>query len=94
MRFLIKIIFLLPVLGFILSLTQPVYSATNGSYDAVVKIFVASNAMDYYRPWQSTGNNFSSGTGCVIGGNRILTNAHVVNDQTFIQVKKLNLKKA
>jgi len=56
--------------------------------DAVVKIFVTSNAMDYYRPWQSKGIAGSGGSGAIIEGNRILTNAHVVSDQTFIQVKK------
>ena len=56
--------------------------------DAVVKVFVTSNQMDYYRPWQSIGINSSAGSGCIIKGNKILTSAHVVADQTFIQVKK------
>lgn len=56
--------------------------------DAVVKIFVTSNKMDYYRPWQSHGINSQVGSGSIIKGNRILTNAHVVSDHTFIQVKK------
>ena len=29
-----------------------------------------------------------SGSGCIIQGNRILTNAHVVSDQTFIRVRR------
>ncbi|MCA9402644.1 MAG: trypsin-like peptidase domain-containing protein [Candidatus Omnitrophica bacterium] len=56
--------------------------------ESVVKIFVTSNRMDFYRPWQSHGISSSSGSGAIISGNRILTNAHVVKDQTFIQVKK------
>ncbi|MCK5215760.1 MAG: trypsin-like peptidase domain-containing protein [Candidatus Omnitrophica bacterium] len=56
--------------------------------DAVVKVFVTVNKIDYYRPWQSHGSAFSSGSGCVIEGNHILTNAHVVSDSTFIQVRK------
>jgi S1-C subfamily serine protease len=56
--------------------------------DAVVKIFVTKNQMDYYRPWQAKGSSSTSGSGCVISGNRILTNAHVVSDSTFIQVRK------
>lgn len=56
--------------------------------NAVVKIFVTTNRMDYYRPWQSKGIKASGGSGAIIEGNRILTNAHVVSDQTFIQVKK------
>jgi len=56
--------------------------------NAVVKIFVTTNKMDYYRPWQSKGIKASGGSGTIIEGNRILTNAHVVSDHTFIQVKK------
>jgi len=56
--------------------------------NAVVKIFVTTNKMDYYRPWQSKGIKSSGGSGTIIKGNRILTNAHVVSDHTFIQVKK------
>jgi len=56
--------------------------------DSVVKVFVTSNKMDYYRPWQSKGIRASGGSGAIIKGNRILTNAHVVSDHTFIQVKK------
>lgn len=56
--------------------------------ESVVKIFVTTNRMDFYRPWQSHGISSSSGSGAIISGNRILTNAHVVKDQTFVQVKK------
>lgn len=56
--------------------------------DSVVKIFVTSNQVDFTKPWQSTGSHSSSGSGCVIEGNRILTNAHVVANHTFIQVRK------
>ena len=56
--------------------------------DTVVKIFVTSNPMDYYSPWQSQGISISTGSGSIITGNQILTNAHVVADHTFIQVKK------
>lgn len=57
---------------------------------SVVKLFVTSNKMDFYRPWQSHGISSSSGSGAIITGQRILTNAHVVADHTFIQVKKHN----
>jgi S1-C subfamily serine protease len=63
---------------------QPEVSLTN----AVVKVFVTSNQMDYYRPWQSKGIDAGGGSGAIIQGQRILTNAHVVADHTFIQVKK------
>ncbi len=60
----------------------------DGIRDAVVKVFVTKNSMDYYQPWQSEGSNAMSGSGAIISGNRILTNAHVVSDHTFIQVRK------
>ncbi len=56
--------------------------------ETVVKVFVTANKMDYYRPWQSEGVRAGAGSGVIIKGNRILTNAHVVSDHTFIQVKK------
>ncbi len=56
--------------------------------DSVVKIYTTTNRVDFYHPWQSKGSTALIGSGCIISGNRILTNAHVVSDQTFIQVKK------
>jgi S1-C subfamily serine protease len=58
--------------------------------ESVVKVFVTSNSIDFTNPWQSQGSNSSSGSGFIISGNRILTNAHVVSDSTFIQVRKEN----
>jgi S1-C subfamily serine protease len=62
--------------------------ASTSETNSVVKIYVTTNKMDYYRPWQSQGMSASVGSGAIIEGNKILTNAHVVADQTFIQVKK------
>ncbi len=56
--------------------------------EAVVKIYTTYNEYDYYEPWQMLGQEERTGSGCIIKGNRILTNAHVVGDQTFIQVRK------
>ncbi len=58
--------------------------------DAVVKVYTTANPIDFYRPWQSKGSEPFTGSGCIIPGNRILTNAHAVTDQTFIQVKKFS----
>ncbi|MBL7176627.1 MAG: trypsin-like peptidase domain-containing protein [Desulfobacteraceae bacterium] len=56
--------------------------------EAVVKIYTVYNRHDYYDPWQMVGQTYRNGSGCIISGGRILTNAHVVGDQTFIQVRK------
>ncbi len=55
---------------------------------AIVKIYTVSNRPNYYLPWAMQGPASSTGSGCVIAGRRILTNAHVVSDQTFITVRR------
>ncbi len=55
--------------------------------DALVKIYTMVNMPDYYRPWQRELRR-GTGSGCIIEGRRILTNAHVVADHTFIEVRK------
>jgi S1-C subfamily serine protease len=62
--------------------------ATRDVKNAVVKIYTVSNEYNYYEPWQKSGSSGSSGSGCIISGKRILTNAHVVANETFIQVRK------
>lgn len=73
---------------FISAMIATTVSAATNFRDSVVKIFVTSNQVDFMKPWQSVGSRSSSGSGCVIAGNHILTNAHVVANSTFIQVRK------
>jgi len=61
--------------------------------DSVVKVFATRNTIDYANPWQSRGVQEITGSGCIIQGNRILTNAHVVNQNTFIQVRRESSQK-
>jgi S1-C subfamily serine protease len=56
--------------------------------NSVVKIYTVYNTYDYDRPWQMKGQDSCSGSGTIIDGKRILTNAHVVADNTFIQVRR------
>ncbi len=56
--------------------------------EAMVKIYSVYNEHSYYEPWQMKGQQGRSGSGCIIREKRILTNAHVVGDQTFIQVRR------
>lgn len=60
---------------------------------SVVKIFTVYNKHSYFRPWQMMGQESLSGSGCIIKGSRILTNAHVVADAMFIQVKRAGMVK-
>jgi len=43
---------------------------------------------DYNMPWRMKDQETTVGSGAVIAGGLILTNAHVVSDATYIQVKK------
>jgi S1-C subfamily serine protease len=56
--------------------------------DAIVKIYTVTNSPDYFNPWMMLGPKSGGGSGCIIEGNKILTNAHVVADHTFIQVRR------
>jgi S1-C subfamily serine protease len=60
----------------------------NHEINSVVKIFTVHSQPDYYQPWQNLGQQSSTGSGFVISGNRILTNAHNVANQTFVMVRK------
>jgi len=55
--------------------------------NSIVKIYTVSNIPKYRTPWNSNTAN-ATGSGSIIEGNRILTNAHVVANSTFIQVKR------
>lgn len=60
----------------------------DGTVEAsVVKIFVTSRYPEPYKPWTKDSPRESTGSGVVIAGNRILTNAHVVNYASQVQVQ-------
>src|SRR5665648_663561 len=80
------IFFLITIL--LLGITFPVSSAVLDVREAIVKVYTVSNSPDYYNPWSMRGPQGFSGSGCIIENNLILTNAHVVSDQTFLQVRK------
>ncbi len=55
---------------------------------SVVKIYTTINAPDYFRPWSMLTTSQTNGSGSIISDQRILTNAHVVANSSFIQVQK------
>lgn len=55
---------------------------------AVVKVYATCSAPDYWMPWQNKASQEATGSGFVIQGKRIITNAHVVADQKFVMVRK------
>lgn len=71
--------------------TVPPHSTLANTLDVrrgVVQVLTASIPADYYSPWQTLNHERSSGSGVIIEGQRILTNAHVIADSRFIQVQK------
>jgi len=59
---------------------------------AIVKIYTVAKIPNYVEPWSSSIRR-SSGSGAIISGNRILTNAHVVANNTFIEVQRYGERK-
>jgi S1-C subfamily serine protease len=55
--------------------------------DSVVKLHVTSETPDPFRPWTFRQPQQSSGSGVVIDGQRILTNAHVVSHAAEILIE-------
>ncbi len=71
-----------------LLVSYSVLNAQSPISKSVVKIYTVSDSYSYDNPWQTTGQTKGTGSGCIIEGKRILTNAHVISNSTFIQVKK------
>ncbi len=76
------------VLLFILCLSLSPAAATQQVADAIVKIYAVYDVPDYYNPWNMRGPRSRTGSGAIVAGNRILTNAHVVSNETFLQVRR------
>ena len=58
--------------------------------DSVIKIYTTQAEPDYFTPWRLLTPRQSSGSGAVIENNRILTNAHVVANASYVQAQKHN----
>ena len=59
---------------------------------AIIKIYTTSKDPNYKKPWINQMHR-SSGSGAVIGKNLILTNAHVVANQTYLEVQRYDIAK-
>ena len=79
-------------LGFLVAMgiqAQPTPTAQRATQleNAVVKIFTTARPPDVFRPWSRAAPAEMSGSGVVISGQRILTNAHVVNYASKVEVQ-------
>ena len=72
------------------SIAQAQNSEIKAIEDSVIKIYTTQSAPDYFTPWRLLSPRQSSGSGSVISGNQILTNAHVVANASYVQAQKHN----
>jgi S1-C subfamily serine protease len=71
-----------------LAVTNAVVPASAGAIEnSVVKIFATVRYPDPYKPWTKQSPEDQTGSGVVIKGRRILTNAHVVNYASQVQIQ-------
>jgi len=77
------------ILAAVLLLSIYVYAKTPPS-TSVVKVFTAASIPNYQYPYQTSQISKYTGSGAIIGDNRILTSAHVVSGARFIEIKKEN----
>ncbi len=59
---------------------------------AIVKIYTTAKIPNYQEPWNSSIRS-STGSGAIIEGGLILTNAHVVANQSFLEVQRYGQRK-
>ncbi len=59
---------------------------------AIVKIYSTAKIPNYQAPWSSSMRS-TTGSGAIIEGGYILTNAHVVADQAFLEVQRYGQRK-
>ena len=74
----------------IIFLGKIMFCFSNSAVDlqrGVVKLYVTKNQFNYYSPWQAPDQTQSYGSGFVIDDFRILTNAHVVANSVFIELR-------
>jgi S1-C subfamily serine protease len=77
--------------GFVFTLTLLAQSSEIQTIeDSVIKIYTTQAAPDYFTPWRLLNPRQSGGSGSVIAGNQILTNAHVVANASYVQAQKHN----
>ena len=69
-------------------LSAPWCAAAAEPRDSVVKVYLQSLETRYSSPWDGGRVEASSGSGFVIAGQRILTNAHVIAGATLVEVRR------
>lgn len=78
---------------FLLLLFSAICIAKPDMTKSVVMIQIVKQPYDYTTPWKQTSISQGVGSGFIIEGRRILTNAHNISDSRYIIVKKENVAK-
>jgi S1-C subfamily serine protease len=66
---------------------QPTAGSIDQVENSVVKVFATARSPDPFRPWTKQAPQETTGSGVIIEGKRILTNAHVVLYASQVQVQ-------
>jgi S1-C subfamily serine protease len=84
---------IISIMAFCLALfiaVSPCFAEQNNKFDvrdSMVKIITVASEPYDFAPWRLNDHETITGSGCIISGDRILTNAHVVSNHKFIQVQ-------
>ncbi len=93
-RLFLRIAFIFNAVFFLL-LFSPVRAGeeTGSGLNSVVRIETTFFEFSYDTPWKQPSLHSASGTGFIIQGNRILTNAHVISQSNTIRIQRPDQRK-
>ena len=66
---------------------MPAVAAEPSVTETVVKVFAQQRYPDFLNPWSKESPSEATGSGVLIGGRRILTNAHVVQWASRVELQ-------
>lgn len=58
------------------------------SFGSIIKVYTVAASPNWFMPWQTKQQRESTGSGFIVEGKRIITNAHCVADQAHVMVRK------
>lgn len=62
--------------------------ACHQSIESIIKVYTVAASPNWFMPWQTKQQRESTGSGFIVEGNRIITNAHCVADQAHVMIRK------
>jgi S1-C subfamily serine protease len=87
-----KVKYLLFMAAFFVIVSAHTPNREDMTKQAIVKIYTVAKIPSYLSPWSTSMKSFT-GSGAIIEGGYILTNAHVVADQAFLEVQRYGERK-